>query len=112
MPTVIRIEAAALFGFTLRVAAPKGFDYDGLVAELKGVACVEDVHHLHVWQPQEGTTALEGHIAVSEPDLAKVTELKDHIKTRLRERFGIDHATLEFELASHVCHDRELLPSE
>lgn len=90
-------------------SAPKDFDYDGLVEELKAMPFVEDVHHLHVWQPDEGRTALEGHVAVSEGDLAAVTELKDRIKARLKERFGIDHATLEFELASHVRHSRELL---
>lgn len=90
-------------------SAPKDFDYDGLLAELKAIPSVEDVHHLHVWQPDEGRTALEGHIAVSEQDLAAVTDLKGRIKARLKERFGIDHATLEFELASHVRHSRELL---
>lgn len=90
-------------------SAPRDFDYDALVADLKAMPVVEDVHHLHVWQPDEGRTALEGHVAVSERDLAAVTDLNQRIKTRLKERFGIDHATLEFEFASHVRHSRELL---
>ena len=90
-------------------SAPKAFDYDGLVADLKAMPSVEDAHHLHVWQPDEGKTALEGNVAVSERDLAAVTDLKERIKARLKERFGVDHATLEFELASHVHHSREPL---
>lgn len=90
-------------------SAPKDFDYDGVVAALKEAPGVDDVHHLHVWQPQEGRIALEGHIAVTETDLGRVTEVKERLKETLRERFGVDHATLEFELAGRVDHGPELL---
>ncbi|NBJ09475.1 cation transporter [Microvirga arsenatis] len=51
------------------------FDYDKLLAELKAFPSVEDVHPLHVWQPDEGRTALEKHVAVFERDLAAVADL-------------------------------------
>ncbi|MCT9000309.1 cation diffusion facilitator family transporter [Chelativorans intermedius] len=92
--------------------APKGFDYDGLLAELKRFTGVKDVHHLHVWQLQEHRLALGSHIAVSETDLGRVTDLKEQIKHRLRERFGIHHATLEFELADRIQHDQELISKD
>ncbi len=93
-------------------SAPKNFDFEGVVAELKRAPEVQDVHHLHVWQPQEGKVAVEGHIAVAEMSLEQMTEIKERMKGTLRKRYGVDHATLEFELANHVRHGRDLLNKE
>ncbi len=73
---------------------------------------MEDVHHLHVWQVQEGRLALESHIGMSETNLGRATNLKEQIKGRLREKFGIDHATLEMELSKKVRHSRDLLAKD
>jgi cobalt-zinc-cadmium efflux system protein len=89
-------------------SAPRGFDYDGLVAELTSTPEVEDVHHVHVWQPEEGRLALEAHVAMTETDFGRATEIKERLKARLRERFGVDHATLEVELSGRVRHGQEL----
>ena len=93
-------------------SAPEDFDYDALVTELKRFPAVEDVHHLHVWQVQEGRLALESHIGMSETNLGRATNLKEQIKGRLREKFGIDHATLEMELSKKVRHSRDLLAKD
>jgi cobalt-zinc-cadmium efflux system protein len=93
-------------------SAPKDFEYDAVVADLKAMPSVEDVHHLHVWQLREGRTALEVHVAVSETDLGKATDLQGEMKLRLRERYGVDHATIELELAGRVQHDRRLIWNE
>ena len=102
----VRLFLQALFGGDGGVYHSAG----GLYLEYysKSRRLIEDIHHLHVWQPEEGKTALEGHLAVSEQDFATALELKERIKGRLRERFGVDHAVLELELASHVRHSREL----
>jgi cobalt-zinc-cadmium efflux system protein len=70
---------------------------------------VEDVHHVHVWQPEEGKIALEAHAALAERDISAATELKERLKERLRERFGVGHATIEVELSGRARHDRALL---
>lgn len=93
-------------------SVPKGFDYDGVLADLKAMPAVEDVHHLHVWQPEEGKVALEAHIAVSEPDLGEVTDLTERMRRRLHDRHGVDHATIQVELAGRVQHDPKLIWSE
>ena len=92
--------------------APPGFDFDGLVRQLKAAPGVEDVHHVHVWQAAEGRIALEAHLATSETDVAKATAMKDALKEALRDRFRIEHATLELEHIGAVRHDRELVPHE
>ena len=70
---------------------------------------MEDVHHVHVWQPEEGKVALEAHVALAERDLGAATELKGRLKERLRDRFGVEHATIEVEQSGRVRHDRALL---
>ena len=93
-------------------SAPKDFDYDAALADLKAIPAVEDVHHLHVWQPEEGKIALEAHIAVSEPDLGKVTDLTERMRRRLRDRHRVDHATIQVELVGRIKHDPTLIWSE
>ncbi|MFC4171553.1 cation diffusion facilitator family transporter [Microvirga sp. GCM10011540] len=93
-------------------SAPRDFDYDAVVADLKAMPAVEDIHHLHVWQPEEGKVALEAHVAVSEPDLGEVTDMTERMRRRLHERHGVDHATIQVELAGRVRHDTKLIRNE
>ena len=93
-------------------SAPKDFDFEGMVRAMKGFEGVEDIHHVHVWRPDEERLALEAHVAISERDLAKADGLKRRIKSLLQERFGIEHATLEVEHAGSVDHDRAVIRNE
>ncbi|HWX51509.1 MAG TPA: cation diffusion facilitator family transporter [Roseomonas sp.] len=90
-------------------SAPKDFDYEAVLAEMKAARGVQDVHHIHVWQPEEGKVALEAHLAMDELPLGEVTDIKERLKAKLHDRFGIGHATLEFELAEHFRHEQQLL---
>ena len=96
----------------LMESAPKDFDFEGMVRAMKGFEGVEDIHHVHVWRPDEERLALEAHVAISERDLAKADGLKRRIKSLLQERFGIEHATLEVEHAGSVDHDRAVIRNE
>jgi cobalt-zinc-cadmium efflux system protein len=96
----------------LMESAPPGFEYDRVAADLKAAKGVKDVHHLHVWQLEEGKIALEVHIVVSETDFRKVTDLKERLKRELQERHGVGHATIEVELAGRVRHDGSLVWNE
>ena len=96
----------------LMESAPKDFDFDGMIRDVKSVDGVEDIHHVHVWRPDEERLALEAHIATKERDLAKVDELRHRIKRLLQERFKIDHATLEVEFADAIDHDRAVIRQE
>lgn len=63
-----------------------------LVANVKGV---EEVHHLHVWSITQSRRMATLHACIGE------TEDQDRmvrsIKARLKERFALDHATVEIE---------------
>jgi len=93
-------------------SAPTGFDTDGLVAMLEEGDGVAGVHHLHLWRLDEERVALEVHLALDHADLAAATRMKEGLKGRLAERFGIAHATIEVECAAGVDHDGALFAKE
>lgn len=76
--------------------APAGMDIYAIESDLEAeVSGVEDIHHVHVWSlTEEGAMAtLHARIAPKE-DGDKVLAA---IRARLKERFGIDHATIQIE---------------
>ncbi|ODR92131.1 cation diffusion facilitator family transporter [Sinorhizobium alkalisoli] len=96
----------------LMESAPADLDLDELVGQVEAIAGVEDLHHVHVWQPDETRRALEAHVAVSERDLEQVDQLKKRIKELLIDRYRIGHVMLEIELAASVDHDRDVIGKE
>ncbi len=87
----------------LMLAAPEGIDVAALVADLRAVEGVEDVHHVHVWAIDETHSALEAHVVVADARAGEGDAIKGRLKALARERFGIGHATLEFERLSQAC---------
>ena len=69
---------------------------------------VDNVHDLHVWTITSGREALSAHVihgyTVSQPDLLK------ELRTKLHDRFGVDHLTIQMETPDfedetfHFCH--------
>ncbi len=82
-------------------SAPDGFELDHLEREIKAIARVRDIHHIHVWQSDEASTCLEAHIVVDPADLSQMEAIKDQIKHVLTDHFHIQHSSLEFETG--VC---------
>ena len=62
---------------------------------LRDVEGVRDVHDLHVWTITSGLVSLSCHVASAEWKADH--ELLDELQRRLRERFGIDHVTIQIE---------------
>ncbi|HLE64067.1 MAG TPA: cation diffusion facilitator family transporter, partial [Pyrinomonadaceae bacterium] len=69
---------------------------------------VEAVHDLHVWTITSGREALSAHVihgeSVSQPELLK------ELRSKLHDRFGVDHLTIQMETQEfedetfHFCH--------
>jgi len=69
---------------------------------------VSDVHDLHVWTITSGREALSAHVihtpSTSQPDLLR------ELRTKLHDRFGVDHLTIQMETPDfedetfHFCH--------
>ncbi len=75
------------------------------ILETEGVS---NVHDLHIWTITSGREALSAHVihafAISQPNLLK------ELRTKLHDRFGVDHLTLQMETPDfedetfHFCH--------
>jgi len=69
---------------------------------------VNDVHDLHLWTITSGREALSAHV-IHEPTTSQ-PELLLALRTKLHERFGVDHLTLQMETPDfeddtfHFCH--------
>jgi len=85
---------------TLMLGSPPDVDYDFVIAALRGVEGVADVHHVHLWQMQEHAAALDTHVVITPEAWKRQEALKEQIKRVLAEEFNIQHSTLEFEHAN------------
>lgn len=87
---------------TLMLGSPPDADHEGIVAALRGVEGVEDVHHVHLWQMQEHEAALDCHVVLTHDGWTRIETIKAEIKAALREGHGIGHSSLEFEHTDHA----------
>jgi cobalt-zinc-cadmium efflux system protein len=87
----------------LMESVPDDVDLDELTAALESITDVEEIHHLHVWELDETRRALEAHVVVDSARFSQWTEIKQNIKIRLNERFGISHSTIELETVDEEC---------
>jgi cobalt-zinc-cadmium efflux system protein len=76
---------------------PEQIDYIKVGADLELVEGVCSVHDLHVWDMSPGEPALIGHVEIT--DLTRWPEILQRIKAMLLEKHGIDHTTLQAEVA-------------
>ena len=78
-----------------------------VAAAIQEVPGVRGVHDLHIWTVTSGLHALTGHITVDGgATVADSAAIVDRVRARLRERFGIAHATLQVD-----SFQGELIPS-
>ena len=82
--------------------APSELDIREILATLKELDGVVDVHDLHVWTISTGMDALSGHVVVRDQMLSDVNKLLSEINTVLAERYNITHTTIQME------HEREI----
>lgn len=76
-------------------AAPPEISVDDVSAQIKAIDGVEDVHDLHVWTITSGMDSASGHVVLS-PGADNDTVLPK-ILTLLREKYHIDHTTIQCE---------------
>jgi cobalt-zinc-cadmium efflux system protein len=69
---------------------------------------VGDVHDLHVWTITSGREALSAHV-IHEDNISQSMLLQE-LRTKLHDRFGVDHLTIQMETSDfeddtfHFCH--------
>jgi cobalt-zinc-cadmium efflux system protein len=79
----------------LMEGVPHGLSVEAIGAEMARVEGVLSVHDLHVWTLSGSRAALSAHVMVK--SLKHWDTTLHELQTRLREKFGIDHVTLQPE---------------
>jgi cobalt-zinc-cadmium efflux system protein len=84
-------------------AVPAHIDPLAVEAYLAALPGVRHVHDLHIWAMSTTEAALTVHLV--KPDAVVDDSLLARIHAELRERFGIGHSTVQFELGdrAHPC---------
>ncbi|QIE45580.1 cation transporter [Pseudohalocynthiibacter aestuariivivens] len=93
----------------LMLGSPPDMDVVTVAAILRNVDGVADVHHLHLWQMQEHTAALDAHVVIDVGRWSDADAIKARIKELCTKTLAISHTTLELECAEHACTDREMI---
>ncbi len=87
--------------------APTGLSVAEVQSDLQAaLPDVEDVHHVHAWSITQERPMVTLHARICAT--ADVDRTVVAIKSRLKTRFGIDHATIEIERAD--CADHHVAP--
>jgi cobalt-zinc-cadmium efflux system protein len=88
-------------------AVPPGVDVASVQNYLRSLSGVADFHHLHIWSLSTTQTALTVHLIKPQP--GGDDDLLESINQELTQRFGISHATIQFErqMSAQCCPSEE-----
>lgn len=81
--------------------APTGMVPAEVESALASVPGVSEVHDLHVWSLTSGMNVATAHLVTSRGSADEVLATAAQV---LRDRFQVEHATLQVEGADHECH--------
>lgn len=77
---------------------PDSVSFEQVAKDLSKLDTIVTVHNLHIWESAPGQVLLTAHLEVN--DLARWPQTLSKAVDMLRERHGIDHATLQPELTT------------
>jgi cobalt-zinc-cadmium efflux system protein len=87
--------------------APSGMELEAIIAELRAVPGVLDVHDLHIWSIGSDTHALSSHITIADIPPSASNAILDQLRQMLASKHHIHHTTIQFESAdcdmAHGC---------
>jgi cobalt-zinc-cadmium efflux system protein len=85
----------------LMEGAPRHVDLDEVRRTIRATGGVDGVHDLHVWTITSGMVSLSAHVVVTAEGAPSRT--LEQVRSRLLQRFGIHHATIQLEPHGYVC---------
>ena len=97
---VLRESATVLLEGT-----PAGMDMPAVIAAIKSVGGVLDVHDLHVWMVGPGVVACSCHIVVAEQSIREGQQVLRAVVHDIEHRFHITHTTVQVEVEGCEAND-------
>jgi len=80
-------------------------DYKAMQSDIEAMPEVENIHHVHTWMANEDTVYFEAHIDMADCLLSQSCNVSEKIEKLLKEKYGISHATLQFE--TNRCSEKD-----
>lgn len=87
----------------LMLGSPPGIATEDVMAAVRAVEGVADVHRARFWQMHEHEAAFDAHVVVDQGAWSRADAIKEQVKATLGTQFGIHQSTLELECAVHAC---------
>jgi cobalt-zinc-cadmium efflux system protein len=84
---------------------PTSMDMPSVIATIKGVSGVLDVHDLHVWMVGPGVIACSCHIVVAEQSVREGQQVLRAVAHGLEHEFRITHTTIQVEVEGCAADD-------
>jgi cobalt-zinc-cadmium efflux system protein len=92
----------------LMQGAPASIDLLDVKKDLESLPEIANIHHVHAWNMDETNIHFECHADLSgDIPISQTTRITQKIKVILREKYGIRHATIQYEFDS--CHDKSMI---
>ncbi|HEX7190475.1 MAG TPA: cation diffusion facilitator family transporter, partial [Thermoanaerobaculia bacterium] len=89
---------------------PSGIDPADVNRALGEIDGVQGVHHLHIWALGPSRPALSCHLMVGDVPVRSTAAMLDQLTAMLHLRYGIVHATVQFEFVECVDGDPYCVP--
>src|ERR1700716_2870941 len=86
--------------------APTGLNMPAVIAAIKSVGGVLDVHDFHVWMVGPGVVACSCHILVAEQSIREGQQVLRAVVHDIEQRFTITHTTVQVEVEG--CEPNEM----
>jgi len=83
-------------------ATPRGIDPAEVCRAIERESGITGVHDLHIWSITSGMPALSGHVILDPECHAQSDDTLNRIKEMLRQRFAIEHTTIQIESESYT----------
>jgi len=81
-------------------SVPRHIRVEEVIAAIKGVPGVRDVHDIHIWTITSGLHALSAHVSIEDQTVSRSGEIVEAVNQHLSRDFGISHTTLQLECDS------------
>jgi cobalt-zinc-cadmium efflux system protein len=92
----------------LMQGTPSGIDLLEIKKDIEEYEEVANIHHVHAWNMTESEIQFECHIDLDKNfSVSETAVISRKIKKLLKEKFGIRHATIQYEYDD--CHDKSMI---
>ena len=88
----------------LMEGTPSDLDVTRLVADLKAIEGVREIHDLHVWSISRNMPSLSCHVLLEDDHIPRSMRVVAACNQLLADKYGIDHTTIQAE-AEHCSPD-------